>query len=75
MLILSRKKNESIIIDDNIEIVVTDIEEGKVKIGINAPKNIDIHRKEVHKLIKESNKEAAKSDKVDLGSLGELFKK
>lgn len=72
MLVLTRKKNESIMIGDNIEIVVTDIQDGKVKLGIKAPKNIDIHRKEIYIDIQEENKAAA-SGKVDLDSLKDLF--
>lgn len=58
MLILTRKKDESIIIDGNIEIQIISIEEGKVKIGINAPKNIEVYRSEVVDKIKANNKEA-----------------
>lgn len=72
MLILTRKKDESIMIGDNIEIIVTGIEEGKVKLGIKAPKNIDIHRKEIYEEIRKENKEAA-SGQVDLDSLKGLF--
>jgi len=63
MLILTRKKDESIIIDGNIEIQIISIEEGKVKIGINAPKNIEVYRSEVVDKIKANNKEAL--DTVD----------
>jgi carbon storage regulator len=58
MLILTRKKNESIIINKDIEIQIISIEEGKVKIGINAPKEVTIHRSEIFDKIMESNKEA-----------------
>lgn len=61
MLILTRKKDESIIINDNIEIQVIAIEEGKVKLGINAPKNVEIHRSEVYEKILSANIEAVKS--------------
>jgi len=74
MLILSRKKDESIIIDGNIEVKVLEIDEGKVKLGIEAPKDIEIFREELYKSIKEENIEAAKS-KVDLLEINELFKK
>ena len=74
MLILSRKKDESIIIDGNIEIKILEIDEGKVKLGIEAPKDIEIFREELYKSIKEENIEAAKS-KVDLLEINELFKK
>lgn len=59
MLILTRKKDETIIIDGNIEIKIIEIEDGKVKIGIDAPKNIDIVRKELYKRMQEENLAAA----------------
>lgn len=60
MLILRRKVNESIQIGDDIEITILAIEGEQIKIGIDAPKNIDIHRKEVYLAIQEENSEAAK---------------
>jgi len=51
MLVLSRRKNETIIIGDDIEITVTDISARRVRIGINAPEDITIHRKEVYEAI------------------------
>ena len=54
MLVLSRKKDESIFINDNIVITVIDIRGGKVRLGIDAPKDIPIHRKEVYEAIKRS---------------------
>ena len=58
MLVLGRKKGESIVIDDDIEIIVTSIEGDTVKLGIAAPKHITIHRKEVYLEIQEENKQA-----------------
>lgn len=52
MLVLSRKKNESIIIYDNVEIVVVEIRGDKVRLGIEAPKEIPVHRKEVYDAIR-----------------------
>lgn len=49
MLVLSRKKNESIVINNNITIVVVEIRGDKVRLGIEAPKEIPVHRWEVHK--------------------------
>lgn len=59
MLILTRKKDESIIINGNIEIQIMSIEEGKVKIGIEAPKDIEIFRHEVFNKIQNANLEAS----------------
>ncbi len=59
MLVLSRKMGESIIIDDRIEVKVLEIVDGKIKLGIEAPKDVTIHRKEVYDEIKEENKKAS----------------
>jgi carbon storage regulator len=68
MLVLTRKKNESIQIGDDIEIKILGIEGDQIKIGINAPKSIDIHRKEIYLDIQEQNSRAANSsfDLLDL---------
>jgi carbon storage regulator len=52
MLVLSRKKNESIIIDDKITIVVVEIRGDKVRLGVEAPKEVPVHRREVYEAIK-----------------------
>ncbi len=59
MLVLSRQKEETIMIGDNIEITVVDIRGDKVRLGITAPQNIPVHRKEVYDAIKQENKQAA----------------
>lgn len=56
MLVVSRKKGESILIGDDIEITIIKVEEGAVKIAISAPKNIPILRKELYKEVTEENK-------------------
>tara|TARA_Y100001937_G_scaffold122491_1_gene183339 strand:+ start:29826 stop:30095 length:270 start_codon:yes stop_codon:yes gene_type:complete len=61
LLVLARKINESIMIGDDIEIVVVDIKGDQVKLGIRAPKNVAIHRTEIYTEIQEQNKEAAQS--------------
>ena len=55
MLVLSRKKFESIIIGDNITIVVVEIRGDKVRLGIEAPKEITVHRNEVYEAIQAEN--------------------
>lgn len=52
MLVLSRKKNESIVINDSISIVVVEIRGDKVRLGVEAPKDVTVHRKEVYDAIK-----------------------
>ncbi len=71
MLALSRKKDEAIIINNNIEIKILEIKGDQVKVGIEAPKSIPVYRKEVYVQIQESNKEAVAS--IDLESLKDLF--
>ncbi len=66
---LSRKKGESIIIQDQIELTVLGVEGDTVRIGISAPKHIDIFRKEVYESIQESNRESATSSPVNLETL------
>ena len=66
MLTLSRKIEEAIVIGNDIEIKVLGIQGDTVKLGIDAPKNISIHRKEVYVQIKESNEQASKLNIKDL---------
>ncbi|HMO14403.1 MAG TPA: carbon storage regulator CsrA [Pirellulaceae bacterium] len=54
MLVLSRKKNESIVINDDITIVVVEIRGDKVRLGVEAPMNVPVHRQEVYDAIKRS---------------------
>lgn len=63
MLILSRKLEESIIINGNIEIKIVSIDDNRVRIGVNAPANVEVHRKEVFEKIEEENMQAAKTAK------------
>jgi len=58
MLVLSRKKNESIVINNDITIVVVDIRGDKVRLGVEAPKEVPVHRREVFDLIKQNEAKA-----------------
>ncbi|GJQ31056.1 MAG: hypothetical protein HBSAPP03_29400 [Phycisphaerae bacterium] len=60
MLVLSRQRDETIMIGDEIEITVVDIRGDKVRLGINAPTRIAVHRKEVYEAIKSENEQAAR---------------
>lgn len=59
MLVLTRKKGQSIVIGDDIEITIADVFGDQVRLGIKAPKDVPVHRKEVYLEIKEENKKAA----------------
>lgn len=65
MLALSRKKNEALIVNNNIEITILEIKGEQVKLGISAPKNVPVYRKEVYVQIQEANKEAVNADGLD----------
>lgn len=71
MLALSRKKGEALIINNNVEITILEIKGEQVKIGITAPKEVPIYRKEVYVQIQEANKEAMSSEAME--SLKNLF--
>ena len=62
MLALSRKKNEAIIVNNNIEITILEVKGDQVKIGVTAPKEVPIYRKEVYAQIQEANQEAASAE-------------
>ncbi|ACL74487.1 carbon storage regulator CsrA [Ruminiclostridium cellulolyticum] len=72
MLVLSRKKDQSLMIGNDIELTIIDIQGDQVKIGLKAPKNVSIYRKELYLEIQEENKKAATADVVELDS---IFKK
>lgn len=71
MLIITRKKGESLMIGDDIEIIISKIDDGSVKIGIKAPKEISILRKEIYEEVEKENKEATK---IDISMLGNIKK-
>ena len=69
MLVLSRQRDETIMIGDDIEITIVDIRGDKVRLGITAPATVPVHRKEVYDAIQRENREAARVKMEDLGSL------
>ncbi len=66
MLVLSRQRDETIMIGDNVEITIVDIRGDKVRLGINAPTSIAVHRKEVYEAIREENRRAAMLDGAEM---------
>lgn len=75
MLVLSRRKDESIVIGKDIVIKVLETEEGRVKLGITAPADISIHRHEVYEAIQRENLEAALKRDVSMGELESFIKR
>ncbi len=73
MLVLTRKVNESIMIGDNVEIVVVDIRHGQVKLGIKAPRSIAVHRSEIYEEIQRENILAAQSRLDQMDELQKLI--
>jgi carbon storage regulator len=71
MLVLSRLRDETIMIGEDVEITVVDIRGDKVRLGINAPTSIAVHRKEVYEAIRQENQRAASLADDDLDRLGE----
>ncbi|HMV42178.1 MAG TPA: carbon storage regulator CsrA [Leptospiraceae bacterium] len=77
MLVLARRLNQSIIIGNDIEVVIVDIKGDQVKIGIKAPKNVSVHRAEVHQEIQAENIQAVNVSikPEELGKLSNILKK
>lgn len=75
MLVLSRQRDETIMIGDEVEITVVDIRGDKVRLGINAPRSIQVHRKEVYEAIQRENAEAANVQIDDLNGLDQHMKR
>jgi carbon storage regulator len=70
MLVLSRHRDESIIIGDDVVITIVDIRGDKVRLGIDAPQDIPVHRREVYEAIQRENQKAAKLKPSDARQLG-----
>ena len=70
MLVLSRQRDESIMIGDNIVITIVDIRGDKVRLGINAPTEIPVHRQEIYEAIQRENQRASRVEPKDTRDLG-----
>ena len=75
MLVLSRTRDETIMIGDDIEITIVDIRGDKVRLGINAPSSVPVHRKEVYDAIKRENAQAAHMDPGEVAAVMETPKR
>ena len=71
MLVLSRQRDQSIIIGDNIVVTVVDVRGDKVRLGIDAPTEIPVHRREVYEAIQRENLRASRLEAKDVDQLGE----
>ncbi|CAG4933764.1 carbon storage regulator CsrA [Acidithrix sp. C25] len=72
MLVLTRRANQSIVISDDIVITILDIHRDQVRVGISAPRDVEIHREEVYLAVKAANEAAATSPKalgIDMGEI------
>ena len=71
MLALTRKKGEALVINNNVEVTILEIRGDKIKIGVNAPKEVPVYRKEVYLQIQKENKASVAEDKME--ALKNLF--
>jgi carbon storage regulator len=72
MLVLSRQRDESIMIGDTIVVTIVDIRGDKVRLGINAPSEIPVHRQEVYEAIQRENMRASRLDPADTQDIGKF---
>jgi carbon storage regulator len=72
MLVLSRQRDESIIIGDNIVVTIVDVRGDKVRLGIEAPREVSVHRREVYEAIQRENQQASQIRTEDARQIGKL---
>ncbi len=72
MLVLARQRDQTIVIGDDVQVTVVDIRGDKVRLGISAPREISVHRKEVYEEIRKANREAAQVQLSDVSNLEQL---
>ena len=70
MLVLSRQRDESIIIGDNIVVTIVDVRGDKVRLGIEAPREVSVHRREIYEAIQRENRQASKIEVDDARRIG-----
>ena len=75
MLVLTRKKNQSIVVNDNIELTIIDIQGDQVRVGINAPRDVKVFRKEVYVEMTEENQRASNVEMEALNMLKNAIKR
>ncbi len=73
MLVLTRKAGEGIIIGDDVKITIIEVKGGGIRIGIDAPRDMKVHRQEVYDKIKQENQEATQWDIADLSALSDMM--
>lgn len=69
MLVLSRKEGESIVIGDNIVVTVLEVRSGQIRIGIDAPRDLQVHRHEVYRQVLEANQDAVANARASADAL------
>ncbi len=74
MLVLSRQRDESIIIGDNIVVTIVDIRGDKVRLGINAPTEVPVHRQEVYEAIQRENLRASRIEPKETRDVGKIVR-
>ena len=75
MLILTRKLGESILIGDEIKVTFLEIRGKQIRVGVNAPKNVTVHREEIYEVIREQNVEAAREAGLLVSNLPDVWQK
>src|SRR5438105_15912872 len=68
MLVLSRQRDETIVIGDDVEVTIVDIRGDKVRLGIKAPRSVTVHRKEIYEAVKRENQAAARMKPPDVAA-------
>ncbi len=75
MLVLTRRKGESVILGDEVEITVLEVSRHQVKLGVQAPRSVPVYRKEIYEKVRDANRAAASSSDSQVLGLDELFGK